>query len=131
MQDALCALLMVTGAMFMFIAGVGLLRMPDLFIRMSATTKASTLGVGFLLLAVAVKFTYLEMFSRIIAIIVFVVLTAPVAVHMIARAAYIEGVPLWRESIVDQLCDRYDRCMLNLKDHSAEGPEDEEKKRED
>jgi len=41
-------------------------------------------------------------------------MTAPVAAHMIARAAYIAGVPLWKQSVADQLCNRYDRCTCTL-----------------
>jgi multicomponent Na+:H+ antiporter subunit G len=80
--------------------------------RMSASTKASTLGVGFLMMSAMVKFSYLEIISRSLAIIVFVLLTAPVAAHMIGRAAYMSGVPLWGRSVLDELCDRYDRCVL-------------------
>ncbi len=114
MQEVLYLVFMVTGAAFMCIAGLGILRMPDLFMRLSAATKASTLGVGFLLLAVAVKYPVIEIISRSLAIIVFVVLTAPIAAHMIGRAAYLSGIPLWKNSIVDRLCDRYDRCNLLL-----------------
>ena len=54
--EALTALLLLTGAFFMLMAAVGILRMPDLFMRMSATTKSVTLGVSFSLLAVALHF---------------------------------------------------------------------------
>jgi multicomponent Na+:H+ antiporter subunit G len=110
MQELICSVFMVTGAVFMCIAGLGILRMPDLFMRMSSATKASTLGVGFLLAAVAVKFPLLEVVSRTVAIIVFVLLTAPVAAHMIGRAAYVIGIPLWQGSVVDELCEQFDRC---------------------
>ena len=100
----------------MFIAGLGILRMPDVFMRMSAGTKASTLGVGFLLAAVAVKYPVLEIVSRTVAIIVFVLLTAPVAAHMIGRAAYVIGIPLWKHSIVDELCEHYKRCDFTFEE---------------
>jgi multicomponent Na+:H+ antiporter subunit G len=109
----------------MYIAGLGILRMPDVFMRMSAATKASTLGIGFLLIAVSVKFPFLEIISRTAAIIIFVLLTAPVAAHMIGRAAYVVGVPLWKSSIVDELCEQYDRCAYTFEDDSVVlgGPE--------
>jgi len=114
MQEALSAILMIIGSVFMFIAGLGILRMPDLFMRMSCATKASTLGVGFILLGLAINFSDLGVSSRAIATIVFVVVTAPVAAHVIGRAGYIVRVPLWQNSIVDELCDSYDRCSLEL-----------------
>ncbi|MEJ2556899.1 MAG: monovalent cation/H(+) antiporter subunit G [Anaerolineae bacterium] len=108
MREIIAALLMFIGAIFMFLAGVGIVRMPDLFLRMSATTKATTLGVSSLLLAMAVYFNELGVTSRALATIVFVLLTAPVAAHMIGRAAYFVGVPLWDGTIVDELQGRYD-----------------------
>jgi multicomponent Na+:H+ antiporter subunit G len=111
-QEITSSLFMLIGAAFMFVAGLGILRMPDLYMRMSSSTKASTLGVGFLMMSAMVKFFSLEIISRSVAIIVFVLLTAPVAAHMIGRAAYMSGVPLWDKSVVDDLCDRYDRCDL-------------------
>jgi multicomponent Na+:H+ antiporter subunit G len=113
-QDSVCAALILVGALFMGIAGIGLLRMPDLFMRMSCTTKASTLGMGFLMIAVAVRFPTLEIVTRALAITLFVFLTSPVAAHMIARAAYISGVPLWKRTVADQLCNQYDRCTCTL-----------------
>jgi multicomponent Na+:H+ antiporter subunit G len=110
MKEIFSAVFMVLGAMFMCLGGIGILRMPDLFMRMSCSTKASTLGVGFLMLSVAVKFTGLGVVSRSVAIIVFTILTASVAAHMIGRAAYIIEVALWPQSAADQLCDRYQRC---------------------
>lgn len=110
LQEVSFSILMVVGALFMCIAGLGILRMPDLFMRMSTATKASTLGSGFLLAAVAIKYPFLEIVSRSLAIVVFVLLTAPIAAHIIGRAAYIIGVPLWEKSIIDELCEHYDRC---------------------
>jgi multicomponent Na+:H+ antiporter subunit G len=120
MQEAVCSILIIIGSVFMFIAGLGILRMPDLFMRMSCATKASTLGVGFILLALAVNFGELGVTSRAVATIIFVVLTAPVAAHLIGRAGYIVRVPLWTNSILDQLCDRYDRCSLELGSYPEE-----------
>lgn len=114
MQEFICAILVAIGTLFMGIAGIGLLRMPDLFMRMSCTTKASTLGMGFLMMAVAVRFPNLEIITRALAVTLFVFLTSPVAAHMIARAAYVSGVQLWKKTVVDQLCNRYDRCTCTL-----------------
>lgn len=100
--------LLATGASFMLLATVGLLRLPDLFTRMHAATKTATLGVSCTLLAVAVHFGELGITTRAVLIIVFFFLTAPVAAHLIARAAYSVGVPLWERSVIDELRGRYD-----------------------
>ncbi len=120
MQEMICSILMVIGALFMCIAGIGVLRMPDLFMRISAATKASTLGVGFLLAAVAVKFPVVEIVSRTVAIVVFLLLTAPIAAHMIGRAAYVIGIPLWRNSVADELCGHYERCEFTFEDEATD-----------
>ena len=108
MQETACAILLIVGAVFTLISGLGVLRFPDLYMRISASTKASTLGAGFSLLALAVHFNELDTTMRAIATIVFLVITGPVAAHLISRAAYFVGVPLWKGTITDELCGRYD-----------------------
>ena len=105
---------MIFGVFFTFIAGIGLLRMPDLYLRMSAVTKASTLGLALILLGTAVYFGELATASRAVATIIFVFLTAPVSAHMIGRAAYSNGVPLWEGTKVDELHGRYDEQNQTL-----------------
>lgn len=106
MIDLVIAVLLFSGSLFTLVASVGLLRMPDLFMRLSAATKAATLGIALVLAAVALHFNQTGVTGRVIAIIAFVILTAPVAAHMIARAAYFIGVPLWKRSISDDLRDK-------------------------
>ena len=101
--DLLTAGLVLVGGAFMLLAGLGVLRMPDLFTRMQAATKGATLGAGCLLLAVAVHFRDLDVGARAVLVIVFVFLTAPIAAHLIARAAYAVGVPLWGGTKRDEL----------------------------
>ena len=75
MSEVLSTVLMIMGAAFALLAGAGVVRMPDLFMRMQAATKASTLGIGFILLAVAVYFGELGITTRALATITFVFLT--------------------------------------------------------
>ncbi len=99
----ICAILMVGGAMFCLVAAIGVLRLPDLFMRMHASTKAGTLGAGMLLVAVALHFGAGGVTARALVTIAFLVLTAPVAAHMIARAGYYRGTQLWKGTITDAL----------------------------
>lgn len=118
--------LFILGAFLMFLAGVGLLRLPDVFIRMSAATKASTLGAGFILLAAALYFDDLGTTSRAIATIFFLLLTGPVAAHRIARAAYFDGAPLWDGTVRDDLRGHYDKHTHELEGHPCgDFPQDE------
>ncbi len=103
MSEILTSLLVVLGAFFAFAAALGVLRLPDVLIRMHASTKAGTLGCGLILVAVAVHFAEPGIVARAAAAVVFLMLTAPVAAHMIGRAAYRTGVPLWKGTMVDEL----------------------------
>jgi multicomponent Na+:H+ antiporter subunit G len=102
----LTSVLMVGGALFMLVAALGVLRMPDLINRMHAATKAGTLGGGLLLVAAAVYYGDLGLSARAVATIFFLLLTAPVAAHAIGRAGYYSGVKLKTET--DELRHRYD-----------------------
>jgi multicomponent Na+:H+ antiporter subunit G len=108
MRDVISLILMLIGAFFMFVAAVGVVRMPDLFLRMSATSKSATLGVACVLLAAAVHFNDFGITTRAVATIAFLFLTAPVAAHRIGRAAYFLGVPLWPGTVRDDLRGKYD-----------------------
>lgn len=107
LREAITLILMTIGVLFTLVAAIGVLRMPDLYLRMSASTKAATMGVGFIMLAVMVHFNELAITTRALAIIVFVYLTAPVAAHMIGRAGYILGVSLYQKTALDELRGHY------------------------
>lgn len=102
MIDVITALLWLVGAMFSLLAAVGILRMPDVFTRMQASTKASTLGLGCLLLGTALQMGDLASFIRAGSIGGFLLLTTPVAGHVIARASYYANVPLWKGTVLDE-----------------------------
>jgi len=82
---------LVLGACFSLLAALGLLRFPDLFTRLHAATKAGTVGAGFVLLAVALASFDLSVSLRALGGISFIVLTSPVAAHLLARATYLSG----------------------------------------
>jgi multicomponent Na+:H+ antiporter subunit G len=107
MKEVIIAFLLVAGAGFIFVAALGMLRMPDLFTRMSCNAKAATLGLGLLLLGLAVHFGQLDVTSRALATIGFIILTTPVASHRIGRVAYLDGAPLWEGTILDELGGRH------------------------
>ncbi len=103
MTEAITSLLLLAGGGFMLLAAIGVLRMPDLYMRMGTSTKATTLGLACILTAVAVYSAEASIVARAVATIVFVLLTTPVAAHVLGRAAYTVGVPLWDATIVDEL----------------------------
>jgi len=101
MNDIIVSVLIVLGGGFAAIAGIGLVRLPDVLIRMHASTKAGTLGVGLIVLGVSVHFASSLVITKALLIIAFLLLTAPVGAHLIGRAAYRRGIPLWDRTFMD------------------------------
>ncbi|WKD50445.1 monovalent cation/H(+) antiporter subunit G [Microbulbifer spongiae] len=98
LDELFIAALLLIGSFFGFSAALGLLRMPDFYTRMSTSGKAATLCCGLLLAGVAILFQDAQVTARAVAAILFLLLTVPIGVHMIARAAFRVGTPLWRGS---------------------------------
>lgn len=85
--DLISLISLIGGLFFLFVGTVGLLRLPDVFNRLHATTKCDTLGAGLVLLSLAVQSTP-AIGIRLALIVVFIIVTNPTAAHVIARAAY-------------------------------------------
>ncbi len=109
LMEWITALMILLGASFMLLAAIGVLRLPDVWMRMHASTKSATFGIGCMAFALTVSHLHdLGVVMRSIIIIGFVFQTAPVAAHMIGRAAYLMGVEPWRGTKRDELQGRYD-----------------------
>lgn len=107
--------LILVGAIFMFLAALGVVRLPDLLTRMHATTKAATLGATLIMLAVALHFAQVAVVARALGVILFIMMTAPVAAHVIGRAGYFVGAKLWSGTVKDELRPNYDPLTHELK----------------
>ncbi len=133
MIEWLQGILLVVGSLFMFIAALGIVRLPDLLTRMHASTKGASLGVMLLMAAVALHFLEEVVFARTIAITFFVLLTAPVAAHVIGRAGYFVGLELWQGTLKDELRPNYNPLSHRLhsglkktaKNAEADAPRDD------
>ena len=101
-MEWITGILALLGATLVLLAAIGILRMPDLFTRMQAATKATTLGLGCLLACAALQLADFSSMVRAISIGAFVMLTSPVSTHVIARAAYLTRVPLWEGTVVNE-----------------------------
>lgn len=112
--EIIVGILALFGALFVLMAAVGIVRMPDTYLRISVTTKAATLGIGMIMLAAGIYFYELAVITKVLAIILFLLLTAPVSAHLIGRASYFSGVKLWEKSVEDDLAGKYDKHSHGL-----------------
>ena len=109
--EVLVSSLLIFGLFFLLAGSLGLLRFQDVYSRMHATSKSTTLGVAGVLLAALLYLRFLEVSSGLkeLLILGFLFLTAPVGAHMIARAAYHIGVALWQGGVVDEFKDWHEK----------------------
>ncbi len=109
--EIIISLFLLVGTFFIFSGSLGILRFPDVYTRLHAATKASTLGVASVLLA-AFLFLYVDheiISGKLLIGIWFIMLTAPISGHMISRAAHNAGVKLHESSIRDELREANER----------------------
>ncbi|KTD71202.1 monovalent cation/H(+) antiporter subunit G [Legionella tucsonensis] len=108
-MNILSIVCILIGSLFILIAAIGMLRMPDLLMRMHAATKAGTLGTGLILIGVVFHFQKWSVTIEAFLTILFIFITAPIASHLLARAAYFRGIKLAKITITDELKGYYDR----------------------
>ena len=96
MTDWIGAILLLCGAALCLLAAAGVLRLPDFFMRMHAATKAGVVGCGLVLLGVGFAHGTAATWIKIAAAIFFLILTTPVAGHLLGRAAFVGGAPFRR-----------------------------------
>jgi len=101
-REILVSIFLLLGGFLSLVAVAGILRLPDLFSRMHAATKSGTVGVSSIAIGMMIHFNDITVSSRGLLVIGFFLLTAPVAAHMIGRAAYRSGVSLWILTRVDE-----------------------------
>jgi len=114
MKEIIVIFLMVLGTIFIFLATVGLLKMPDVFLRMSASTIAATLGVSSILIALAVHFSNFGITVHVIGTNIFLFLTVPVGAHLMGRAAHKARYKQWDKTVVDRLAGKYNKKERTL-----------------
>lgn len=93
--DLLVLAFVAIGVFFIGVAAVGVIRLPDVYSRSHAVTKADTFGAGFSIVAVAIYFGTAGEVIRAALLLVFIYYTNPTAAHAITRAAYSRGVDVW------------------------------------
>ena len=94
--EALVALFLLLGSLFSLIGAIGLYRLPDFYTRLHGPTKATTLGVGGMVIASMIHFSVSEQSLSLheLLITLFLFITAPVSCHMLAKAALQQKLPI-------------------------------------
>ncbi|MEM9399429.1 MAG: monovalent cation/H(+) antiporter subunit G [Verrucomicrobiota bacterium] len=108
-MSILFSCILLFGAFFALIAAIGLLRLPDTYMRMHAATKAGAFGGAIIVLVCALLAGDLFVWVKAILIILFFYTTAPIAAHMVGRAAYVNKTKLWQGTKIDRLKGHYDK----------------------
>lgn len=113
MMDVITLFFLLVGSFFVLIAGIGLLRLPDLYTRMHAAAKAGAFGGSLILIAACLAFGSWTVYTKALLIILFFYASTPVAGHMIGRAGYLSGIPQWSKAKIDELKGKYQRDSLD------------------
>ena len=109
MSEWIAAALLVAGGFFCLVAGIGIVRMNDVFGRMHAATKAGTLGLALIAIAVMVLAdTWLEILEALF-VFVFMIFTAPIGAHLIGRAAFRRRVAVDPRTVVEPGAEAFRR----------------------
>jgi len=94
-------LFLLLGVFDLLLGMIGLIRFPDIYNRLHATTKIATLGAIFVLVSILIRDGFSPMGLKAVAVAVFLLLTSPVAGHMMGRAAFNIGVRPCNQTVVD------------------------------
>lgn len=103
LADLAGAACLLAGGALSLLAGIGMLRLPDVLTRMHAATKPQTLGLLLILLGTGLRLRTVFAATTLILVGLFQTLTAPVAAHMVGRAAYRTGRADHEHIVVDEL----------------------------
>lgn len=101
MADFVTALLVVSGALLILAAAIGILRLPDVLCRSHAVAKAVTLGIFLLLLGLWVNLGAEEAGLKVFLAIFFQLVTIPLGSHLVGRLAFQKDIPRWRQRPTD------------------------------
>jgi len=109
MTDIIGHILVIIGILFNIFGCIGLVRFPDVYNRLQASTKCVTLGTILILVGVAMVSGWGSISAKAIICAVFILITSPTAAHAIAKGSYASGVPLWKNSVVDKYAEEVDK----------------------
>ncbi len=109
MNETVGSILILIGLTFDFFGCLGLVRFPDVYTRLQASAKCITLGTCGILLGLICFKGFSAAGIKALLCLVFIILTAPVSAHALARAAYRSGVKPWAGTVIDEYAEDMDK----------------------
>lgn len=110
MLEIIAVVLIIIGITFDMFGSIGLIRLPDVYNRLQASTKCITLGTCSILLGVFLLKGFSAAGVKALMCMVFLLLTAPVSAHALAKAAHAAGIKPWHKGV----CDKYEQDKKQL-----------------
>ncbi|MFN3166794.1 MAG: monovalent cation/H(+) antiporter subunit G [Phycisphaeraceae bacterium] len=120
--DTFAIFFLIVGLFFMLVGAIGVFRLPDVFHRLHAASKCSTLGMMGLVLAASLHVGTAGVIAKSIAVVLFIFVSTPVGSHMLAKAAHRDKAPQWKGTLSDELAED------NAKADKTEAKADSKKK---
>lgn len=105
--EILASIFLVLGGVFCLIAGIGVVRLGDVFMRMHASTKAGTLGIALISLAMMLLARDWWELAEPAFVFLFMILTIPIGSHLIGRAAFRTRVPMQENTRIERGCEAF------------------------
>ncbi len=116
--DTFAIFFLIAGLFFMLVGAIGVVRLPDVYHRLHAASKCSTLGMMGLLLAASLHVGTGDVIAKSIAVVLFLFVSNPVGSHMLAKAAHRDKAPQWENTLSDELAK--DKAQANVGEAKAE-----------
>jgi multicomponent Na+:H+ antiporter subunit G len=101
--EVVASAFILAGSALALLAGIGIVRLPDVFARMHAATKPATLGLALICVGAAITDARVSDVAKLALVVALQFFTAPVGAHMVGRAAYHAGGLLDRRTVLDEL----------------------------
>lgn len=116
--DTLAIFFLIAGLFFMLVGAVGVFRLPDVYHRLHAASKCSTLGMMGLVLAASLHIGTPDVIAKSIAVVLFIFVSNPVGSHILAKAAHRDKAPQWKGTLSDELAE--DNAQAGAQESKAE-----------
>ena len=100
LRDVASWILLVGGALFCIIGGIGLLRFPDFYSRLHATALTDTMGAGLMMVGLMLQAGWSLVTLKLVGVLAFLFITGPVASHALVKAAFAHGVKVPEDDVL-------------------------------